>query len=160
MLFCFHCHLCNAATIFESARPNIGPLVGTICVAGGDLQVPRSVIADEEASDVLKAERLHACVVLECADLRIVVSVSSQSEAFFAYKHLKSLAPDHQLHILLTIDSLDRVNSRAEKRLQYVGRSVVQSGNHGILQLDHAVFLDNVCVLAQINDMCMASGST
>jgi hypothetical protein len=70
MLFDFDSHLCDSAMALKLARPDVWPLWSTVCVAGSDLQVPRAIVSDEKASDVLEAEGLHRGVVLERADLR------------------------------------------------------------------------------------------
>jgi len=52
-------HLRDATMAFELAGPNIWPLWSAVRVAGRDLQVPRAIVADEKAGDVLETVRLH-----------------------------------------------------------------------------------------------------
>lgn len=62
-------HLRDAAMALELARPDIWPLWSAVRVARRDLQVPRAIVADEKAGDVLETVGLHGRMMLEGADL-------------------------------------------------------------------------------------------
>jgi hypothetical protein len=111
--------------VLELSGPHVRPLGAGVRIAGGDLQMPCSIVANEEAGDMLEPERLHAGVVLESANLQTSVSKQLSWLGGSTYEDLEALAPDDQLDVLLAELHLDRIHRRTEERLECIHRGVV-----------------------------------